>query len=312
MIHSDRNHALMSQSSKSLSKSISMSLSMSISNTDSNPKSNIPFSIQTIPLLGFFPDDIVRHTLQILFYDYPTLLFVFKPSFYLKYYSRLEISKMVISCLKRHCELNNKTYFLQRAGIDEESKKIFDSPNFISMLKMVKKRNYPEFFLVLYDSFKDGSFEGEMNLPILKLIHRFDKTINFLPFLYYSIFNKDFEMMKWVCSLNEFLPWDERCKNKKSDEFFKHLYVCIAISGHIEMIEWLTIQNPPCPMDKEKLLLKAAHLDRMDIVEWMNGSSEFSEKLIKQIFRDAIKMNSPNVANWAKEKVISILLQAKK
>jgi len=300
---------------------------MSISNIDSNTKSNnlkspkskslksnIPFAIQTIQLLGFLPDDIVRHTLQILFYDYPTLLFVFKPSFYLKYYSRLEISKMVISCLKRHCEINNKTYFLQREGIDEESKKIFDSPNFISMLKMVKKRDYPEFFLVLYDSFKDGSFEGEMNLPILKLIHRFDKTINFLPFLYYSIFNKDFEMMKWICSLNEFLPWDERNKNinKKSDEFFKHLYVCIAISGHIEMIEWLTIQNPPCPMDKEKLLTTAVNLDRIDIVEWINGSDEFNEKLIKQIFKDALKMDSPNVAKWAKEKIISILRQSKK
>jgi hypothetical protein len=43
--------------------------------------------------------------------------------------------------------------------------------------------------------------------------------------------------------------------------------------GHLQVLQWLRSQDPPCPWDKEECRLKAAIAGHLDIVQWIDSQS---------------------------------------
>jgi hypothetical protein len=206
--------------------------------------------------------------LNYIFEKYPLSIFNFEPSVYSNFYNSEEVSKLIVKCIKRDCELNDKKYFLESSS--DEYIELYNNPNFILTLRMIQPEDYLEFLSYFckieneYLKYSPDRQKDEIFLhccrtytvQILELIKDFDieQNISFNVFYSYATIYNDFKVLKWVTSLDKFLIWDERYRNEKSNKYvnlkiFELLGERMIKMNNFEMLNWFLEQNPPLPIN---------------------------------------------------------------
>ena len=66
-------------------------------------------------------------------------------------------------------------------------------------------------------------------------------------------------ILKWAKSIVPLIPWDE------------HLCTFAAFNGHLDVIQWALSQDPPAPLNIERVRETAKRNNRLNILEFINN-----------------------------------------